>query len=56
MESIKKILSFILNPFKTFGLGTFSDRVIEYINNNKYIIYILSLLITLTFLFFKYFI
>lgn len=56
MENFKKVISFIFNPFKTFGLGKFSDRVIEVVNNNKYIIYIFSFVITILILFLRYFI
>lgn len=56
MKILKNIILFIINPFRTFGLGRTSDKVVKYTNNNSYVIYILSFIIAAAFIIFYYFI
>jgi len=56
MKILKNIVLFIINPFRTFGIGKASDKVVKFTNNNPYVIYILSFFIASAFIIFYYFI
>lgn len=56
MKIIKDILKFLIYPFRTFGLGKFSDKIVDVTKTRKYIVYILSFIIALMVVFIKYFI
>lgn len=56
MKIFKKIISFIVSPFSTFGLGKTSDKVVKFNNKHPYFIYILSFIISAGIIVFYYFI
>lgn len=56
MKILKNIILFIINPFRTFGLGRTSDEVVKYTNKYPYVMYILSFIIAAAFIIFYYFI
>ena len=55
MKVLKNILLFIINPFRTFGLGRTSDKIVKFANNKPYFVYILSFVIAATIILFNYF-
>ena len=56
MRILKKVLSFIISPFSTFGLGKTSDKVVKFISKNQYLIYILSFMISVAIIILYYFV
>lgn len=54
MNILKKVFTYILNPFKSFGLGKLSDKVVEYLNNKNVLIYIFSFIISILVVLIKY--
>lgn len=55
MKILKNILFFILNPFRTFGFGKSSDKVVKEVAKRDYIIYIVAFLVTILIVYLYYF-
>lgn len=55
MKVLKKIIFFILNPFRTFGFGKSSDKIVKEVGKRDYIIYIVALLVTILIVYLHYF-
>lgn len=55
MKIFKKIVFFIINPFRTFGFGKSSDKIVRELTKRDYIIYIAAFLVTVFIVCFNYF-
>jgi len=56
MKLLKNILLFIINPFRTFGLGKSSDKIVGETNKRQYLYYILAFILATTIIVLEYFI
>lgn len=45
MQKFKKVLSYIIDPFQSFGLGNHADKLTKNTNTKKIVVYVLSLLV-----------
>lgn len=55
MRVFKKIILFILNPFRTFGFGKSSDKIVSETNKRSYIYYIIAFLVAVAIIYLQYF-
>ncbi|VEU79633.1 hypothetical protein [Haploplasma axanthum] len=55
MEIIKKILLFIIEPFRRFGTSGITERITKFASKHKYVLYILAFVITIFVIYFIYF-
>lgn len=55
MKILKKILTFIFEPLKTLSNRNIAEKTSSYFNKNKWMIYVVSFLITFIVLFVTYF-
>jgi hypothetical protein len=47
MKTIKNILTFIFEPLKAFANRNLAEKVSTYFNKNKWMIYVVSFMITI---------
>ena len=52
---IKKILLFIVEPFRRFGTSGITERITKFASKHKYVLYILAFVITIFVIYFIYF-
>lgn len=55
MRIFKKIILFIINPFRTFGFGKSSDKIVKEVSKRDYVLYIVAFLVTLLIVYINYF-
>ncbi|MCR1809096.1 hypothetical protein [Haploplasma modicum] len=55
MQKFKKVLSYIIDPFQSFGLGNHADKLTKNTNTKKIVVYVLSLLVALVVVYLEYF-
>jgi hypothetical protein len=54
MKTIKKILTFIFEPLRAFANRNLAEKTAAFFSKNKWMIYLVSFLITLVVLFITY--
>ncbi|MDR2828221.1 MAG: hypothetical protein LBV51_02240 [Acholeplasmatales bacterium] len=54
MKILKKILNFILDPFRYIGNSHVSEKIIGFVSRHKWIIHILAIIITFLIVLFIY--
>ncbi len=54
MKLLKKILTFIFEPLKAFANRNLAEKTSNYFNKNKWMIYVLSFVLTALILFITY--
>ena len=55
MKILKNIALFIINPFRTFGLGKGADKITSNANKHEYLHYIFAFILAALIIYFKYF-
>lgn len=55
MEFIKRVLHFLIEPFKKFGSLGISEKITRYLTKHKFLIYILAFITTSILIYFVYF-
>ena len=54
MKTLKRILTLVFEPLRTFANRNLAEKTSSFFNKNKWMIYVVSFLITLIILFITY--